>query len=180
MKKMIKLGLVSLLAIMVASCSSNDTCEKQCPKDFKGDFKKECRMKRPCNKEDFEKCKENFEKWAKFDNLSEKEQKELIKEAKKAIDDREAKRKAYIDSINALWNDFDNLSVEQQKDLLMKKMHGPKPFGKPGFHKGPKHCKKDFHKGHGPKGPRPEGPCQFGPKPHGPHPHGPRPDAPAK
>ena len=110
----------------------------------------------------------------------EKEQKELIKEAKKAIDDREAKRKAYIDSINALWNDFDNLSVEQQKDLLMKKMHGPKPFGKPGFHKGPKHCKKDFHKGHGPKGPRPEGPCQFGPKPHGPHPHGPRPDAPAK
>jgi hypothetical protein len=137
-------------------------------------------MKRPCNKEDFEKCKENFEKWAKFDNLSEKEQKELIKEAKKAIDDREAKRKAYIDSINALWNDFDNLSVEQQKDLLMKKMHGPKPFDKPGFHKGPKHCKKDFHKGHGPKGPRPEGPCQFGPKPHGPHSHGPRPDAPAK
>ena len=41
-------------------------------------------------------------------------------------------------------------------------MHGPKPHG---FHKGPKPCNKDFHKGHGPKGPRP---------------HGPRPDAPAK
>ena len=178
MKKMIKLGLVSLLAIMVASCSSNDTCEKQCPKDFKGDFKKECRMKRPCNKED-------FEKWVKFDSLSEQEQKELIQETKNAIDNREAKIKAYKDSIDALWNDFDNLTIEQQKSLLKHKMHGfhKSGFDKPGFHKhhkGPKHCKKDFHKGHGPKGPRPEGPCQFGPKPHGPHPHGPRPDAPAK
>ena len=109
MKKMIKLGLVSLLAIMVASCSSNDTFDKPCRKTCKRELRKECKMKKPCNKE--------FEKWAKFDNLSEKEQKELIKEAKKAIDDREAKRKAYIDSINALWNDFDNLSVEQKKDL---------------------------------------------------------------
>lgn len=164
MKKMIKLGLVSLLTIMVASCSSNDTCDKPCRKDCKREFRKECRMKKPCNKQ--------FEKWVKFDSLSEDEQKALIKETKKAIDDRQAKRKAYRDSIEALWNDFDNLSLEQQKDLLMKKMHGPKPHG---FHKGPKPCNKDFHKGHGPKGPRPEGPC-----PNGPRPHGPRPDAPAK
>ena len=108
MKKMIKLGLVSLLAIMVASCSSNDTCDKPCRKDCKRESRKECRMKKPCNQQ--------FEKWVKFDSLSEQEQKELIQETKKAIDDREAKRKAYIDSINALWNDFDNLSVEQQKD----------------------------------------------------------------
>ena len=154
MKKMIKLGLVSLLTIMVASCSSNDTCDKPCRKDCKREFRKECRMKKPCNKQ--------FEKWIKFDSLSEQEQKELIQETKKAIDNREAKRKAYRDSIEALWNDFDNLSLEQQKDLLMKKMHGPKPHR---FHKGPKPCNKDFHKGHGPKGPRP---------------HGPRPDAPAK
>jgi hypothetical protein len=154
MKKIIKLGLVSLLAIMVASCSSNDTCDKPCRKDCKREFRKECRMKKPCNKQ--------FEKWVKFESLSEQEQKELIQETKKAIDNREAKRKAYRDSIEVLWNDFDNLSLEQQKDLLMKKMHGPKPRG---FHKGPKPCNKDFHKGHGPKGPRP---------------HGPRPDAPAK
>ena len=169
MKKIIKLGLVSLLAVMVASCSSNNTEEVQ-------DFPKGCPMSEmgPCPKMKFDKkqCKENFEKWAKFDSLSEDEQKALIKETKKAIDDRQAKRKAYRDSIEALWNDFDNLSLEQQKDLLMKKMHGPKPHG---FHKGPKPCNKDFHKGHGHKGPRPEGPC-----PNGPRPHGPRPDAPAK
>ena len=45
MKKMIKLGLVSLLAIMVASCSSNDTCDRQCRKDCKREFRKECKMK---------------------------------------------------------------------------------------------------------------------------------------
>lgn len=150
MKKMIKLGLVSLLAVMVASCSSNDTCDRQCRKDCKREFRKECKMKKPCNKQ--------FEKWVKFDSLSEQEQKELIQETKKAIDNREAKRKAYKDSIDVLWKDFDNLSVDQQKSLLMHKMRGvQKPgFGKQGFHKGPKHCKKDFKKC--PKGPRPE--CQ--------------------
>ena len=153
MKKIIKLGLVSLLAIMVASCSSNDTCDKPCRKDCKREFRKECKMKKPCNKE--------FEKWVKFDSLSEQEQKELIQETKKAIDNREAKRKAFKDSIDALWNDFDNLTIDQQKSLLKHKMHGfHKPgFGKPGFHKhhkGPKHCKKDFKKC--PKGQKPECP----------------------
>ncbi len=148
MKKMIKLGLVSLLTIMVASCSSNDTCDKPFRKDCKREFRKECRMKKPCNKQ--------FEKWVKFDSLSEDEQKALIKETKKAIDNREAKRKAYRDSIEALWNDFDNLSLEQQKDLLMKKMHGfhkPHKFHEP--HKGMR-CKKDFKKC--PKGQKPECP----------------------
>ena len=148
MKKMIKLGLVSLLAVMVASCSSNDICDKPCRKDCKREFRKECKMKKPCNKE--------FEKWVKFDSLSEQEQKELIQETKKAIDNREAKRKAYKDSIDALWNDFDNLSVDQQKSLLMHKMRGehkPHKFHK--HHKG-MHCKKDFKKC--PKGPRPECP----------------------
>lgn len=164
MKKIIKLGLVSLLAVMVASCSSNNTEEVQ-------DFPKGCPMSEmgPCPKMKFDKkqCKENFEKWAKFDSLSEAEQKELIKKAKQSIDDREAKRKAFKDSIDALWNDFDNLSIEQQKSLLMHKMHKPafgKPgFGKPGFHKDGHHkphkmkdCKKDFKKCH--KGPRPDGP----------------------
>ena len=109
---------------------------------------------------DNKQCKENFEKWAKFDSLSEAEQKELIKKAKQSIDDREAKIKAYKDSIDALWNDFDNLTIEQQKSLLMHKMHG---FHKPGFHKDGHHkphkmkdCKKDFKKCH--KGPRPECP----------------------
>ena len=149
MKKMIKLGLVSLLAIMVASCSSNDTCDKPCKDKCRREFKKECRMKKPCNKA--------FEKWVKFDSLSEQEQKELIQETKKAIDNREAKRKAYKDSIDALWKDFDNLTIEQQKSLLQHKMHGfhkPHKFDK--HHKGPKHCKKDFKKC--PKGPRPECP----------------------
>lgn len=140
MKKIIKLGLVSLLAVMVASCSSNDTFDKPCRKTCKRELRKECRMKKPCNKE--------FEKWAKFDSLSEAEQKELIKNAKESIDKKEAKRKAFKDSIDALWKDFDNLTIDQQKSLLKHKMHGfhkPHKFHK--HHKCPKHCKKDFKKG---------------------------------
>ena len=171
MKKIIKLGLVCLLAVMVASCSSNNTEEVK-------DFPKGCPMSEmgPCPKMKFDKkqCKENFEKWAKFDSLSEDEQKELINKAKQSIDEREAKIKAFKDSIDALWKDFDNLTIEQQKSLLMHKMHKPafgKPgFGKPGFHKdGPhkphkmKGCKKDFKKCD--KGPRPEGRCHKGPRP---------------
>ena len=159
MKKIIKFGLLGLLAVMVASCSSNNTEEVK-------DFPKGCPMSEmgPCPKMKFDKkqCKENFEKWAKFDSLSEAEQKELIKKAKQSIDEREAKIKAFKDSIDALWKDFDNLTIEQQKSLLMHKMHKP-AFGKPGFHKdGPhkphkmKDCKKDFKKCH--KGPRPECP----------------------
>ena len=154
MKKIIKLGLVSLLAVMVASCSSNDTEEVK-------DFPKGCPMSQMCPgpkmKFDKKQCKENFEKWAKFDSLSEAEQKELIKKAKQSIDDREAKRKAFKDSIDALWNDFDNLTIEQQKSLLKHKMHGfhkSHKFNK--HHKGPKHCKKDFKKC--PKGQKPECP----------------------
>ena len=159
MKKIIKFGLLGLLAVMVASCSSNNTEEVK-------DFPKGCPMSEmgPCPKMKFDKkqCKENFEKWAKFDSLSEAEQKELIKKAKQSIDDREAKIKAYKDSIDALWNDFDNLTIEQQKSLLKHKMHKP-GFGKPGFPKDGHHkphkmkdCKKDFKKCH--KGPRPECP----------------------
>ena len=159
MKKIIKLGLVSLLAVMVASCSSNNTEEVK-------DFPNGCPMSEmgPCHKMKFDKkqCKENFEKWAKFDSLSETEQKELINKAKQSIDEREAKIKAFKDSIDALWKDFDNLTIEQQKSLLKHKMHGfHRPgFDKPGFHKdGPhkphkmKDCKKKCD-----KGPRPEAP----------------------
>ena len=168
MKKIIKLGLVSLLAVMVVSCSSNGTEEVK-------DFPKGCPMKEmgPCPKMKFDKkgCKENFEKWAKFDSLSEAEQKELINKAKQSIDERDAKIKAFKDSIDALWKDFDNLTIEQQKSLLMHKMHG---FHKPAPHKPHKMngCKKDFKKCD--KGPRPEGRCHKGPRPDGPRPETPR------
>lgn len=175
MKKMIKLGIVSLLAIMVASCSSNNTeevvdCPRVCPKSQMCDPK----MDRKQCKENFKKCKENYAKWAKFDSLSEKEQKELIKKTKQSIDDREAKRKAYKDSIDALWNDFENLSIDQQKSLLKKKMWScNRPgFGKPGCYKDGfcrynkmKDCKKDFKR------------CSKRPKHHGKKPYGPRQDA---
>ena len=169
MKKIIKLGLVSLLAVMVASCSSNGTEEVK-------DFPKGCPMSEmgPGPKMDKKECKENFEKWAKFDSLSEAEQKELISKAKKSIDEREAKRKAFKDSIDALWKDFDNLTIEQQKSLLMHKMHGfYKPqFGKVGFHKdGP-------HKPHKMKDCKKK--CDKGPRPDGRHHKGPRPEAPRK
>ena len=152
MKKMIKLGLMALMATMIVSCNSN-TC------DNAQHCKKECPAMHACPKKGHKKGpkmqhSENFEKWAKFDSLSEQEQKELIQKAKTFIDNREAKRKAYRDSINNLWQNFDNLTIDQQKSLLMKKMHGfdgPRKFHKP-------MCgKKDFKKPHC-KGPRPECP----------------------
>lgn len=124
MKKIIKLGLIALLGVMVVSCSSTGEETKECKRRCHKDGPDKCMMMKPCPKE--------FEKWAKFDSLSEEEQKALIKTAKENIDKREAKIKAYKDSINALWNNFDNLTIEQQKSLLMKKMHG---FGKPHFKK---------------------------------------------
>ena len=152
MKKMIKLGLMALMATMIVSCNSN-TC------DNAQHCKKECPAMHACPKKGHKKgpkmqLSENFEKWAKFDSLSEQEQKELIQKAKTFIDNREAKRKAYRDSINNLWQNFDNLTIDQQKSLLMKKMHGfdgPRKFHKP-------MCgKKDFKKPHC-KGPRPDCP----------------------
>ena len=87
--------------------------------------------------------------------LEQRETLELIKKAKQSIDDREAKIKAYKDSIDALWNDFDNLTIEQQKSLLKHKMHGfhKGGFCKPGFHKDGHHKPHRHH-----KGPRPECP----------------------
>ena len=149
MKKMIKFGLMALMATMIVSCNSNscnneNTCKKECPAMHA--CPKKCHKMKHSGK--------NFEKWAKFDSLSEQEQKELIQKAKTFIDNREAKRKAYRDSINNLWENFDNLTIDQQKSLLMKKMHGfdgPRKFHKP-------MCgKKDFKKPHC-KGPRPECP----------------------
>ena len=149
MKKMIKFGLMALMATMIISCNSNscnneNTCKKECPAMHA--CPKKCHKMKHSGK--------NFEKWAKFDSLSEQEQKELIQKAKTFIDNREAKRKAYRDSINNLWENFDNLTIDQQKSLLMKKMHGfdgPRKFHKP-------MCgKKDFKKPHC-KGPRPDCP----------------------
>ena len=149
MKKMIKFGLMALMATMIVSCNSNscnneNTCKKECPAMHA--CPKKCHKMKHSGK--------NFEKWAKLDSLSEQEQKELIQKAKTFIDNREAKRKAYRDSINNLWENFDNLTIDQQKSLLMKKMHGfdgPRKFHKP-------MCgKKDFKKPHC-KGPRPECP----------------------
>ena len=159
MKKMIKLSFIALLGVMVVSCSSatneeKQECQVKCPK-----LEERCMPKPPCAKE--------FDKWAKFDSLSEEEQKELIKTTKENFDKREARIKAYKDSINALWNNFDNLTVEQQKSLLMKKMHGfhQPHFKKDGFNKGCCHKAHNFKKPHckGPRpdGPRPEGACPF-------------------
>lgn len=139
MKKIIKLGLMALMATMIVSCNSNscnneNTCKKECPAMHA--CPKKCHKKKHSGKD--------FEKWAKFDSLSEQEQKELIQKAKTCIDNREAKRKAYRDSINNLWENFDNLTIEQQKSLLMKKMHGfdgPRKFHKHHKHMG---CKKRF------------------------------------
>lgn len=150
MKKIIKLGLMALMATMIVSCNSNscnneNNCKKECPAMHA--CPKKCHKMKHSGKD--------FEKWAKFDSLSEQEQKELIQKAKTFIDNREAKRKAYRDSINNLWENFDNLTIDQQKSLLMKKMHG---FDGPRkFHKHHKHMcgKKDFKKPHckGPKTP---------------------------
>ncbi|MBQ2026023.1 MAG: hypothetical protein II215_06105 [Paludibacteraceae bacterium] len=153
MKKIIKLGLMALMATMIVSCNSNscnneNTCKKECPAMHA--CPKKCHKMKHSGKD--------FEKWAKFDSLSEQEQKELIQKAKTCIDNREAKRKAYRDSINNLWENFDNLTIEQQKSLLMKKMHGfdgPRKFHKHHKHMG---CKKDFKKPHckHPKAPCPQ------------------------
>ena len=146
---MIKLGLMALMATTIVSCNSN-SCnnENNCKKEYPAMHAcpKKCHKMKHGGK--------NFEKWAKFDSLSEQEQKELIQKAKTFIDNREAKRKAYRDSINNLWENFDNLTIDQQKSLLMKKMHGfdgPRKFHKP-------MCgKKDFKKPHC-KDPRPDCP----------------------
>lgn len=152
---MIKFGLMALMATMIVSCNTNTCdnaqhCKKECPAMHA--CPKKCHKKGPKMQHS-----ENFEKWAKFDSLSEQEQKELIQKAKTFIDNREAKRKAYRDSINNLWQNFDNLTIDQQKSLLIKKMHnfdGPRKFRK---HHKPMCGKKDFKKPHC-KGPRPECP----------------------
>lgn len=104
--------------------------EFQCP----ADGPKMC----PKMKEDMEKMHAIEEKWVKFEELSEAEQKALISEKKALIDSMEARRKACIEKMKADWENFDSLSIDEQKRLLDMKSHhfrGDKPCNK-----GPKHC----------------------------------------
>lgn len=83
----------------------------------------------PQMKEDMKKMRDIDEKWVKFDELSESEQKSLISEKKALIDSMDARRKAAIEKMKADWENFDNLSIDEQKRLLdMKSFHkgGPR------------------------------------------------------
>lgn len=111
-------------------------------------------------KEDMKKMRAIDEKWVKFDELSESEQKSLISEKKALIDSMDARRKAAIEKMKADWENFDNLSIDEQKRLLdMKSFH---KFGHKPCHKGDRHCCHKghrHHKGHDcPKGQRPDCP----------------------
>ncbi len=145
MKKIVKLASVAMVVLMATSCcNSNDNsecegarqaCEAPCHKHH-------------CHKGDFKKCPD-MEKWAKFDELSEAEQKDLIAKRKAKVDSIDAARKAAFEKFKADWENFDNLSVQEQKKLLDIKCHfgGPKKFHKQGHkccHKG---CHKACHKG---------------------------------
>lgn len=109
-------------------------------------------------KEDMKKMQAIDEKWVKFDELSESEQKSLISEKKALMDSMDARRKAAIEKMKADWENFDNLSIDEQKRLLdMKSFHkgGPR-HGNKCFHKGHKPCCKKGHGHH--KGQRPDCP----------------------
>lgn len=165
MKNFVKISALAVVALMAVSCCNCDKqCDEQseccpvekfqCPKEgFKG-----CPKMCPKMKEDMEKMRAIDEKWVKFDELSESEQKSLISEKKALIDSMDARRKAAFEKMKADWENFDNLSIDEQKRLLdMKSFHkgGPR-HGNKCFHKGHKPC---CHKGHGHhKGQRPDCP----------------------
>ncbi len=165
MKNLIKISALAVLALMAVSCNNSDKqcdaqpecCQKMCP--MKG-----C----PQMREDMKKMRDIDEKWVKFDELSEAEQKSLISEKKALIDSMDARRKAAIEKMKADWENFDNLSIDEQKRLLdMKSFHkfgkkGCHKFGHKPCHKGDRHCCHKghrHHKGHDcPKGQRPDCP----------------------
>lgn len=123
---------VLLMAASCCNCCNNDE-KKCCFKDCKGP-KMECKSDRPCparacpnlTEEQRKALDEIVEKWEKFDELSESEQKELIMMRKAFVDQREAEMKAKKEAFEAAWANFDNLSIKEQKALLEAKCCCPK------------------------------------------------------
>lgn len=124
---------VLLMAASCCNCCNND--EKKCcfKNDCKGP-KMECNSDRSCpampcpnlTEEQRKALDEIVEKWEKFDELSESEQKELIMMRKAFVDQREAEIKAKKEAFEAAWANFDNLSIKEQKALLEAKCCCPK------------------------------------------------------
>lgn len=143
MKNLVKISALAVVALMAVSCCNNDKQDEFPPEGCPS-----------------EQMRAIDEKWVKFEELSEAEQKALITEKKALIDSMEARRKAAFEKMKADWENFDSLSIDEQKRLLDMKSHhfrGDKPCNK-----GPKHCCK--------KG------CPDDPRPDGPRPNGPRPE----
>ncbi len=141
MKKLVKLASVAMVVLMATSCcncnknSEFDNEDQACEVTWKKHHKHH-----KCHKGDFKKCPD-MEKWAKFDELSEAEQKALIAKCKAKVDSVDAARKAAFEKFKADWENFDNLSIQEQKALLDFKCHFG---GSRGFNK---HGHKGFHKG---------------------------------
>ena len=123
---------VLLMAASCCNCCNNDE-KKCCFKDCKRP-KMECNFDRSCpampcpnlTEEQRKALDEIVEKWEKFDELSESEQKELIMMRKAFVDQREAEMKAKKEAFEAAWANFDNLSIKEQKALLEAKCCCPK------------------------------------------------------
>lgn len=123
---------VLLMAASCCNCCNNDE-KKCCFKDCKRP-KMECNFDRSCpampcpnlTEEQRKALDEIVEKWEKFDELSESEQKELIMMRKAFVDQREAEIKAKKEAFEAAWANFDNLSIKEQKALLEAKCCCPK------------------------------------------------------
>lgn len=138
MKKIVKLASVAMVVLMATSCcNSNDNSECEYAKQA---CEAPCHKHHKCHKGDFKKCPD-MEKWAKFDELSEAEQKDLIAKRKAKVDSIDAARKAAFEKFKKDWENFDSLSIQEQKRLLDFKCHMNHPGG---FNK---HGKKGFHKG---------------------------------
>lgn len=141
MKKIVKLASVAMMVLMATSCckcNENSECDAQ-----KQACEATCSKQQKCHKRDFKKCPD-MEKWAKFDELSEAEQKDLIAKRKAKIDSIDAARKAAFEKFKKDWENFDSLSIDEQKKLLDFKSHF---LFKNGYRKGcPKHCHKGMHK----------------------------------
>lgn len=159
MKKiyLVIVGAVCVLLMAASCCNCCNNYEKKCCfKDCKGP-KMECNSDRSCpampcpnlTEEQRKALDEIVEKWEKFDELSESEQKELIMMRKAFVDQREAEIKAKKEAFEAAWANFDNLSIKEQKALLEAKCCCPKR-GCP--QQGPRHCDKPGYRPEAPRG----------------------------
>lgn len=127
MKTLVKVAAFAAMSVLAVSCCKCDKENEKCFADGPrpemmhcpagGPEKGKCPM--------MDKMRAMDEKWAKFDELSEAEQKALIAEKKALIDSIQAKRDAFKEKMKKDWENFDNLSVDEQKRLLdMKSHHG--------------------------------------------------------